>query len=1087
MMRKIKKLFIVLSLVVFTAIVSIFSSCNISKEKISFVDFDDISISAELGDLFNYSEYLNAVDVDGTTYDVKAFVTDSEGKMVACLKNEFEVLDKNGYQIVIYAVDDNGEKLEDRIIRIQVVKQEGPVVGHIRYFCDDVEVTTLSVLKNYTFLSRIEDITGNVTYTATVYPISEVDGVFTRGVGKAVDVNTNTFYVNNEGYYELEIIATDGVNETKRSSFFTATSAINLISFHYEDKEVTEFLSNKTYTYQSLLNESDGNFSYEVTITPISVVYNSETKTYDKQNLSTISLTSNSFTFDAPREYLFNMQISDGKGKETSCEKILYCVSTQTTDDMNYILIEDFIESSTAACSYGYNEAGAKDKTVMNPTSVWHESVQDKNGYSRYGVISTQSIGDSVNSVLIRSSWMTSAYGKTWWESNKWDYFSFWVYIPSDKANADAVTLTFRGRDIYGRPLPVEIECDVWTEIIWTKQQLGAVMGADANYPQGYPYFCFACDRNNNFNPLFVLEADKNGSTQKKDTVIYLDSFAYMKAPTLNVPESLYVGATTAIEASFNDVEADIDITVKDLDGQTVSPINGKYRFGSVGIYTVFANVEYAGMTFRLNKTIEIVEPIVQVSFLNADNQEITACSVGDMIYVKANVDGVVDGYEFDYNINYDDNMYTSNASFEPNTSGIYTAKVSVVINGLTFVGEATLNAAFDNMTFELAESGVTGMKYPLIASITDKTTGEKVDVTFIYQWSKGDSGWQDIDGKNFIPMLGAGTYTIKASAMYDGINYVKTAEMQVSYQSNVIEDFATNSAKSAMAIMNNGTVDRTSMNTTTKYYTEFEGRYGVVSAKPVSEGATNKSGNDYNLFPISSTIYNTNQLMNIVAGKVTNDRTEYRNLWYTNTDWDYLSIWIYIDDEATNSTLTEWKVMGRYGTVPQIVPMNTWYEFKISKSVLFSNYAADFEQIFTQHYGVIELVRNSNATTAAGEVEKTKDFRVYFDSITLEKYADEEDFTKAYISEYGSTEEVKQLENGVKYQLHFFVGEMEIAYNKITVERKSGTTNVPDWSATDFTFTFAETKNSDDRFYGEFTYTDENGKLYRAFVGAAE
>lgn len=336
-------------------------------------------------------------------------------------------------------------------------------------------------------------------------------------------------------------------------------------------------------------------------------------------------------------------------------------------------------------------------------------------------------------------------------------------------------------------------------------------------------------------------------------------------------------------------------------------------------------------------------------------------------------------------------------------------------------------------------------------------------------------------DGK-FVPMS-IGEYIVTASCELAGKVFTKTVSISVTHKSNVIEDFATADALVAMdTLTSSNTIDRNTTNTTAQYHAEYAGRYGVVSAKPFA----GPNGSDGNIIPTGTSIRATADIQKMITSGVgnTGGNAAYWNRWYMDTSWDYLSIWIYIDDENPNSTLTSVDVWGRYGTANQKVNLNEWYEFKISKSVLFGSYATSFEQNFTNNYWFIQLARKVNTGEQFNTlIETTKDCRVYFDSISLEKYDGEEVFTKAYISTADdSATAVTKLKNGTKYQLQFFVGETEIAYDKLTVNRQGG--NCSGWTTTDFTFTFTGT-SSDKKFYVEVSYTDESGKVYRAFVGA--
>ena len=90
--------------------------------KLNLVDFDNETITAELGGFFSFDEYLEAKDIEGNSYEVNYELTTSSGKAVSSVGNAFKVESIGGYKLSL-SVEKN-----KRTITINVVDTISPVI-----------------------------------------------------------------------------------------------------------------------------------------------------------------------------------------------------------------------------------------------------------------------------------------------------------------------------------------------------------------------------------------------------------------------------------------------------------------------------------------------------------------------------------------------------------------------------------------------------------------------------------------------------------------------------------------------------------------------------------------------------------------------------------------------------------------------------------------------------------------------------------------------------------------------------------------------------------------------------------------------
>ncbi len=128
------------------------------------------------------------------------------------------------------------------------------------------------------------------------------------------------------------------------------------------------------------------------------------------------------------------------------------------------------------------------------------------------------------------------------------------------------------------------------------------------------------------------------------------------------------------------------------------------------------------------------------------------------------------------------------------------------------------------------------------------------------------------------------------------------------------LDYFDSPSTKVAAYGMSGTSASKSVMNETAEWHEAYEGRYGVISMKP----ATTKTASSvtYGVYYVKSTVRNSEF-----------NRPSHKDITRL-TDWDYLSMWIYIEGEdgETVTVTANTNGTGKY----ENVPCNTWWEYRV-------------------------------------------------------------------------------------------------------------------------------------------------------------
>lgn len=95
--------------------------CNL-KDEHNLVDFKDTTVTAELGSMIYFGDYIEVLDVDGNTFEAAYEVTTTSGSHVSTIGNTFKVASIEGYKIRL-TVGKNS-----RTLTINVVDTVSPVI-----------------------------------------------------------------------------------------------------------------------------------------------------------------------------------------------------------------------------------------------------------------------------------------------------------------------------------------------------------------------------------------------------------------------------------------------------------------------------------------------------------------------------------------------------------------------------------------------------------------------------------------------------------------------------------------------------------------------------------------------------------------------------------------------------------------------------------------------------------------------------------------------------------------------------------------------------------------------------------------------
>ena len=177
-------------------------ACSASKDeqaKIAFKDFENKTISVELGDYFSVASYMLVEDESGNPYHASATIKTADGKAVSHMKYEFRVENASGY-VVTLTVSRNGDTLATRVLKLSPVDTSSPVVS----IGDFPEVCFVGT--EYTIPVTVYDANAQTQYVSSVFIKGE------NGAEEEVTVTNEKFTPEKAGTYEVRVAANDGSN-----------------------------------------------------------------------------------------------------------------------------------------------------------------------------------------------------------------------------------------------------------------------------------------------------------------------------------------------------------------------------------------------------------------------------------------------------------------------------------------------------------------------------------------------------------------------------------------------------------------------------------------------------------------------------------------------------------------------------------------------------------------------------------------------------------------------------------------------------------------------------------------------------------
>lgn len=228
------------------------AACGDTDSSVGLVDFNDVTVEAEIGSVFSLQPYLVVADKDGKTYHTSVDVKTKEGNAVETLMYEFNADDHNGY-IVNVSVEIDG-KTYNRKVTINMKDTSSPSIAiadlpdfgttgeeyQVKYTVKDANRTS-SELK-ITFVNA----DGSET------PVEHVDGKFTP---------------SKPGEYKFTVTATDdkGNPSSTRSKLFVVRDVLNDYSLEeFSDKfsvdNATNNLKGVSDGKAIFLDELDGRY-----------------------------------------------------------------------------------------------------------------------------------------------------------------------------------------------------------------------------------------------------------------------------------------------------------------------------------------------------------------------------------------------------------------------------------------------------------------------------------------------------------------------------------------------------------------------------------------------------------------------------------------------------------------------------------------------------------------------------------------------------------------------------------------------------------------------------------------------------------
>lgn len=193
--------------------------------QVTFVDFENKTITVEAGDIVDVSTYMSIQGEDGTEYSASLSIEDAQGNAVDHMRYAFKATDKNGYKATVYAKALDGKILGKRILTINVQDTLSPniVIGEIPYMG--------FIGKSYPLSYRVVD--SSVVAHSIKINVKNIDGT----LGDEIALTDGTFKPTQTGSYLITITANDSINEAtvKTQEMIVRSSAERYVLENFDD------------------------------------------------------------------------------------------------------------------------------------------------------------------------------------------------------------------------------------------------------------------------------------------------------------------------------------------------------------------------------------------------------------------------------------------------------------------------------------------------------------------------------------------------------------------------------------------------------------------------------------------------------------------------------------------------------------------------------------------------------------------------------------------------------------------------------------------------------------------------------------
>ncbi|MBQ9781553.1 MAG: hypothetical protein IJW26_00035, partial [Clostridia bacterium] len=303
-----------------------------------------------------------------------------------------------------------------------------------------------------------------------------------------------------------------------------------------------------------------------------------------------------------------------------------------------------------------------------------------------------------------------------------------------------------------------------------------------------------------------------------------------------------------------------------------------------------------------------------------------------------------------------------------------------------------------------------------------------------------------------------------------------------------------------------NGTLSDGTTTWKADWHDKYQGRYGVISTR--SQFAGYDTTTSYGVFLRSDVVLTATYNQPFCGGDYNTSQARKEGA-FNNTNWDYLSIPIYLPKPA-NATEDYTNIYLRYAVGGAIkVPYDTWYELKIDKYWLMINYYDQAGYIF--RYGASNgypLFFMSLANASEDALKLAQDQEIFIDGIKLAKY--DAQFTSAKLLGTDSTGATNDAEVAIEqaftvdasgyvvnaegtatpfcFKPELYLGETQVAITDITAYQTSKSNITLNYSNGVFTlskFTLNSGAPRTDYFIGLWIkYTDANSTVYYKYFG---